>query len=109
MSCVSSVYSEINIVAREFNQQDRIANQRTRNASRNYIPIGTGTLWKTNLMLITGLCICLIPRALTGCYREENQNELTCVVINDTANFLGFSCVSNLAWLGYRMFRNNPS
>jgi len=75
---VKSVCSEIKSIARDFNQTDRFVKRENgigKKTTRNYIPIGTGTLFKLNVLGGTALFALLIARGVTGCYRDENQME----------------------------------
>jgi hypothetical protein len=103
----NSVYSGINSIAIEYNKSDLKWEEGSgKKTTRNYIPIGTGTLFKLNALGVTALFIVLIPRMVTGCYRDENQNELICRVINYNIKTLGCAVVTNVAFQGYRVFRN---
>ena len=109
---VKSVYSGINSIARDFNRSDHFEKSEDgegKKTTRNYIPIGTGTLFKLNVLGVTALFIVLIPHMVTGCYRDENQNELICRVINDSIKKLGCVVITNAVFQGYRVLRNNPS
>lgn len=104
---VTSVYSGINSIARDFNRSDIFEMESGTETTRNWIPIGTGTLFKVNVLGLTALFIMLIPRVVTGCHLDKNQNELMCRDINDNMTKLACAVVTNMVFVGCRLFRNN--
>ena len=108
LSYIKGVSSMVNSVASAYNQKDYVVDQSTgRIKNKNSIPIGTGTLFKIALMQITRLFLLLVSRAFQGCHLSEQQNELTCVNINNAVDPLLYSTAVTSLWLSYRVRSNS--
>jgi hypothetical protein len=104
---VKSACAGLNRIAQGFNEFDRFAGQRNgERATRNYIPIGTGTLIKIHVVGNTALLVLLAQAFISDCYSKETQNKLTCHVIRDTFDCLNLADLFNTIFLVYRVNRN---
>ena len=107
VSYVKSFCSEIYMLAEEFDQSDRFVDQETqREMTRNFIPIGTGTLLKMNVVGLTTVFLLHMSRAIAGCKHAESMNELTCQVIKNTMNGVAGALMATIAFQSSRLIRN---
>jgi hypothetical protein len=105
LSYIRSVCSMVNAMTQHLNQQDHEINPKTGRAFRNYVPIGTGTIFKSYIIQTAGAIVLLATQVLAGCYRDEKQHEFTCVTIRNGTVLLEYSSMVSLAWLACRVFR----
>ena len=102
-----SVCAGVNWVAGCFDESDRFVGQRDgERATRNYIPIGTGTVFKMGVACTTALVVLFAQKFITGCYSSEAQSKLTCHVISDAFDYLKYADFFNTIFLFYRLDRN---
>lgn len=97
-SGVKSIPSRVDLLAEEFDKGE------VEGRTRNYLPIGTATLYKFNVLAMSALFMLVVIRGVSGC-GDGNQNTLICrPIISDSIPYLIDVVVAGSSILFYRMF-----
>ena len=96
---VKSAYAKLNLIERDCNQIEEREFFNGNWKMKNWFPLPTGTLAK---LTVLGFATLPILYAVTGCYRDETQNESVCRV-TDT---IFFNVFAGATFTTYRCIRN---